>query len=183
MSTAARRTATLLILLAAALAVLATTPRPALASCISPPPLDEAIAQAPMVFVGTVEAVEHGGGVATFAVEEVWVGDDLTRVTVHGAQEPGAVTSIDRTFMAGERYLVFPMPEGSVLKDNSCTSTQVWSEELAAFRPADARTVDAGAAPGDAEESSTGGAPWALVGALAALVVVGGATGIVLRRR
>lgn len=182
MSTTARRAAALLLMLAAAMAVLVTTPRPAMASCIAPPPLDQAIAQAPMVFVGTVEAVEDGGAVATFAVEEVWVGDDLTRVTVQGAQDFGSVTSVDRSFMAGERYLVFPTPEGSVLKDNSCSSTQVWSEELAAFRPADARTVDAGAT-GDAEEPPTSGVPWALVGALAALVAVGGATGFVLRRR
>lgn len=182
MSTRVRRAAALIVAAAAALAVLAGT-EPAAADCVEPPPLAQAVADAPIVFVGTAVEVD-GGSTARFQVEEVWAGPDLRDVVVRGGEGGGVVTSVDRSFVEGERYLVLPYADGADLRDNSCTSTQVWSEDLAALRPADARTV--GATTDDAASADPDGSsvlPLALAGLAATGLLVGGAWGIHRRTR
>ena len=182
MSTRLRRAAALIVAATAALVVLAGI-EPAAADCVEPPPLDQAVADAPIVFVGTAVEVD-GGSTARFRVEEVGAGPDLRDVVIRGGEGGGVVTSVDRSFVEGERYLVLPYADGADLRDNSCTSTQLWSEDLAALRPADARTVEAateGAESATADPSST--LPWALAGLAAAGLLVGGAWGIRRRTR
>jgi hypothetical protein len=53
----------------AAIVVSLALSQPAGASCITLPPLDEALAAAPMAFVGTVVETKHDGRTAMFEVE------------------------------------------------------------------------------------------------------------------
>lgn len=171
-------TTTLLVL-----ALLVAAPRPASASCAEMPPLDRAIANSPIVFVGTVTAIQDGF-LAQFTVEEIWAGGDLREVTVQTGEGPGTVSSVDRSFEVGERYLVLPHADGARLRDNSCSATQPWTDELAAFRPVDARTVEADAGPSvDGSPSGGGdGIPMGLAVLAAGILLVGGIGAAVIRR-
>ena len=104
-----------------------------------------------MVFVGVVRGLGNQDRTATFEVIEQWSGPTVAQsVVVHGGQDqPRTWSSADRQYEAGARYLVAAIRSGDQLRDNSCSATQVWSAELARYRPADARTVDAGPNPED----------------------------------
>ncbi len=146
----------LVSLLALALGAVFLSAPAAGASCAPPIPLEEAMEQAPVVFVGTVTKVEHDGRLATFTVGEVWKGDVEARVLVSGGPTPSdldglgfgesVVTSVDRNFEEGATYLVVPFgTEKGVYMDNSCSATQVYDSNLDEFRPANAYTpVDPG---------------------------------------
>lgn len=175
MTSSLRGTGALLVLTAAIF--LLSPAGAATASCAMPPPLEEALAGAPIVFVGTALAVRDGTS-ARFRVEEIWSGPDLEEVVIHGAGGPDAQTSVDRTWELGRRYLVLPYSESGELRDNSCTQTQPWTEELAVHRPAAARTVTPTATAGD-----DGADRRVLFGLLAALVTATAATTAVRRRR
>lgn len=186
MSTRTRRSAALIVVSAAALVVLAGV-GPASASCAMPPPLEEAVAAAPIAFVGTAEDVRDGT-IARFRVEEIWAGPELVEVTIHGGEGEGAATSVDRSFREGERYLVLPHTVGADLRDNSCSSTQEWTEELAQHRPAEARMVDPAAVGSEATdrepmEVGASGLPLVLVTVAAAVLLAVGAWGLVRRAR
>lgn len=119
-----------LVLLGAAL--------PAAASCVADErTVDQQIADADIVFVGTVIEVTNKNRTAIFRVEEVWKGPSLPeRVKVAGGPETSnAVTSVDRYFDQGVRYLVFPLGDPSEFTDNSCSPTRKWADDLAAHRP------------------------------------------------
>lgn len=169
-------------------------PQPAAASCITLPALDEALAAAPVAFVGTVAETKHDGRTATFEVEEVWKGSVGARVVVNGGPEVdameaaeanggGVVTSVDRAYEAGVRYLVIPFgARGKVLTDNACSSTQPYTAALAshappgATPPADKGNMDSapsGLAPTPSQED--GVQPWQIV-----LVVLGMTTVLAL---
>jgi hypothetical protein len=136
-------------------AALFAGPAVALADCMAPPPFDEAVKTADIILVGTVTATINGNRWATVAVEEIWRGPDLpVALQIKGGPDANAASSVDRAFEVGQRYVFFPyfeadseplpgVPAGA-LADNSCTSTQVWNDELAAFRPADARLGEVG---------------------------------------
>lgn len=184
MPTRVRRTIALVTVGAAALVVLAGTP-PAAASCAEPPPLEDALADAPIAFLGTAVDVQEGT-LARFQVHEVWSGPELIEVTVRGGEGAGITTSVDRTFVEGERYLVLPYADGADLRDNACTRTQVWDDDLARFRPADARTVDASAGEGEpaaADGSAASSLPWLLAALGALALTAAGAWGITRRTR
>ena len=124
-------------------------PATALASCREPPPIEEAMKSAEIVFVGTVTSTSNRDSWASVEIEEIWRGPDQpASVLVKGGPGGNSATSVDRTFQAGAKYLFFPLvnPDGEplagqalALTDNSCTSTTVWSEDLLALRPSDAR--------------------------------------------
>jgi hypothetical protein len=145
-------------LLAAVIAFLALT-QPAAASCMTLPPLEKALAAAPLVFVGTANDTQHEGRTATFDVEEIWKGSVGARVFVNGgptiremerAEANGqvAATSVDRTYEQGVRYLVVPFgAKGGVLTDNACSSTQPYTAQLASHAPS-------GAAPPESATSA-----------------------------
>lgn len=155
------------------------------ASCAEPLPLDEALAGAEIVFVGTVSDVQHDGRLAGFVVDEVWKGEVAAKVLVSGGPSPAdleatdfgetIVTSVDRNFERGERYLVVPFGvEEGVYMDNACSVTQIYDPGLDDFRPASAHApVEAG---------SDGGVLTARI-ALGALVVIGAGALVVARSR
>lgn len=160
----------------AALAAMTTAallwPASALGSCAAPPGVAEQIAAADVVFVGTVQGLGDQGRTATFAVEEQWRGEPLPAIVQvrGGPSDLNSATSVDRTYEAGVRYLVAAYVVEGRLTDNACTATQPWSEELAAFRPAEVRVPTQSAGDG------TGGIPLPVLGgliALGVLVVVG----------
>jgi len=135
----------------ALLAVLAalSAPAAATASCMMPPALEEAVKSSDVVFVGTVTSTTNRNTWAEVQVDEIWRGPDLpARVVVKGGPEGNAVTSVDRSFEVGVKYLFVPYvdPNGGPiagqvlnLQDNSCSSTTPWTAELAPLRPADTR--------------------------------------------
>jgi hypothetical protein len=152
-----------------------------LADCIQPPPIEQAVREADVVFVGTVTGLSNGGRWATVAVEEVWVGPDLPPVVeVRGGPAGNSATSVDRSFRGGTRYLFVPLIADGTLQDNSCTSTTEFVDDHARLRPATPRQpVSAEPEPEAPFDVGLLLPPAALVIA-AALVVFGAA--FVLRR-
>jgi hypothetical protein len=125
----------------AALAIVLST-SPAVASCKGPTPLPQAIAEAPVAFVGTVTATSNADRTAEVRVEEVWKGTSLPRVVeVQGSPVRGSnvFTSVDRRFRPGQRYLFVPRRNGPILEDNNCSPTAVYDPVVAVLRPASAR--------------------------------------------
>lgn len=147
--------------------------------------LEERVADAPVVFVGTTTEVTNRDRTATFDVHEIWKrADDIpeigSQVVVRGgSDEADAGTSVDRTWQPGQRYLVFPRAEDGRFVDDICTSTRPWTDDLADARPADAREVPAG---GDLDDVATAtSTPWIVVGIT--VLAVGAATAVVAARR
>ncbi|HEX7171404.1 MAG TPA: hypothetical protein VF365_02225 [Candidatus Limnocylindria bacterium] len=132
-------------ILALGLTVLAAGP--AGADCQPAGPVDEALAVAPVAFVGVVTAT--AGPVATIAVRDIWAGDVDDVVEVRGLSDEGGADAAfgggfsedDRQWTAGATYLVVPWIDGETLRDSICTGTTEWRPELEALRPAMARSV------------------------------------------
>ena len=153
----------------AAVLTLLMAAAPAAASCAPPIPIDQALRDSDSVFVGTVGGLANGGRTANFVVDEVWRGPDLAaRTAVAGGPEGNAITSIDRSWEPGATYLVFASVVNGKLADNACSNTQIWTDDLAALRPSDARPA------GDPTDTSPGlpGTLLVVVGVVAAVVVV-----------
>lgn len=162
--------------------LLAFAPATALGSCMPPPPLEEAVKTADVVFVGVVTATSNQNFWASVQVEEVWRGPDQPRgVVVRGGTGGNAMTSIDRSFEPGVTYLFFPSVDPALgLADNSCSSTTPWTEAMVALRPADARE------PIGAEPEAAGFDLGGLLVPIGVAVFVGGAlflAGLVARGR
>lgn len=122
-------------------ALVAGAAAPARASCAQLPDLTESLAAASVVFTGTVVAVEAGGRVATVMVDEVWKGGPLEgEVEVHGGPRD-AVTSVDRTFERGDKYLFVPVNGSGPFQDNICTATREYFPDLEGSRPLDASAL------------------------------------------
>ncbi|HXG25310.1 MAG TPA: hypothetical protein VNL94_00440 [Candidatus Binatia bacterium] len=132
--------------------LLLAAPATVLADCAPPPSIEEALETHDIVFVGTVEDTAEQNRWAVVTVEEVWRGPDQPRtVVIKGGLGGNMMSSVDRFFEVGERYLFFPSvdpPNG--LADNACSSTTQFREDLARLRPADARPP--------IDEASTAGA-------------------------
>jgi hypothetical protein len=113
---------------------------PAAASCVMPPPIEEAVQNADLAFVGTVTGLANDGRWATVAVAEVWIGPDLPPIVeVRGGPDPGTFSSVDRAFVARTTYLFLPSISEGAIHDSSCSSTTEWTADLARLRPATAR--------------------------------------------
>ena len=131
----------------------AGTPSPAHASCAlptgaGPTNLASQINAGPIAFVGTVVGTANNDRLARVKVESIWQGPVIpTLVTVSGspAQE-SAATSVDRTYLVGQRYLFVPFTASSPFQDNSCSATQIYSSQLDALKPATAQPPAPGAA-------------------------------------
>jgi hypothetical protein len=124
------------LLVMPAVGVLPGTAGVALGACVDPPTLADGIAEADVVFVGSVAFLENNDRWAIVNVEERWQGaDDLgISVEVRGAGDPGTSTTIDRTYEQ-QRYL-FAVENGpGYLVDNACSSTTPWTDALARLRP------------------------------------------------
>lgn len=124
------------------------TATPAAASCAMPRPIENEVATADIVFVGSVTSTSNGDRWAEVAVQEIWRGPDLpATVVIQGGPGGNTMTSVDRSFVVGTTYLFFPFLDQATgtLTDNACSSTTAWSQELARLRPASIRE----ATPGD----------------------------------
>ena len=151
--------------------LLALAPPNAVADCMMPPPIEEAVKTAEIVFVGTVAQTTNRNSWANVEVTEVWRGPDQPRaVVVRGGPAGNAATSVDRVFETGVTYLFFPYADSELgLADNSCTSTTPWTDDLDAIRPAVTR------APIGAEPEAGGFDLGGVLVPLAVAVIVGGA--------
>lgn len=161
-------------------------PQAAMASCIEPPPLPDAYAQAEAVFSGTVETVEMLGRLATVSVDLVWKGEVADEVQVQGTDmlDPNMATSVDRSYQPGFNYVFFVTVGGVGFVDNACTSTQETGSDLIA------QLDEVRGSPGSAPQSSPSlpepaassslDLVWVAFGAGVALMVVGA---VVARRR
>lgn len=112
------------------------------ASCAGPPSVQEQIASARLVFVGTVAFTSDNDRVARVKVESIWKGPHLPAyVYVHGssASGPFTATSVDRTYRPGERDLFVLFSDREPFQDNNCSATQPYTAELSSLAPADAR--------------------------------------------
>ena len=118
-------------------------PGPLNASCALPPGANGPVLDdAEIVIVGTVRATAEAGRWATVVVHEVWRGPELpAELLVKGGEGGNMWTSVDRTYEVGVRYLFAVTGGGDgALRDNACSATTEWSEDLGVLRPADART-------------------------------------------
>lgn len=110
-------------------------PGSALADCQPAGPIEQALRNAEVVFVGTVRATRAGGSVASFAVEEVWRGSLGEAVEVRGSFDGDRPGEDDRVWTVGQRYLVLPVQFDGALRDNICTATTEWRPEMGDLRP------------------------------------------------
>jgi hypothetical protein len=124
-----------------ALALTSATAGAAQASCAVPSALPEQIKAAALVFVGTVLSTSDDNRVAYVRVESIWKGPlGAEYVNVHGSPgSAGTVTSVDRHYQAGTRYLFILYSAEQPLQDNDCTGTQPYTNALASLRPSGAR--------------------------------------------
>jgi hypothetical protein len=134
--------------------VAAATPRPVLASCAPAPALEARLASATVAFVGTVHDTSDGNRLARVRVQEIWKGAGLpVEVQMDGTVSgTRVVTSADRTYAVGHRYLFLPANATSPFRDIDCSGTVEYGSAVAALRPATAfaptPTGDAAAEPG-----------------------------------
>lgn len=191
--------------------VLAVTAMPAAASCAAAPTIAGDLQRADLVFVGTVTQLTNDERWATFQVEDLWKGDPgAPQVEVRaGPGNPGgdikAGSSVDRTFDAGARYLVFAYDPGahgyvrmwgedSRFEDNICSATTLYAPTFDQFRPGTARRVESvpsgstttSASIAPSSESSYGDIPRNIalaVGAVAVMAVAGAARSFARRSR
>lgn len=176
---------------------------PAAASCAMPAPLPDGIRDAQTVFVGTVDSADDTGRIANVIVESVWKGEVDEHVQVKGGPgDPQMITSTDRGFDVGTRYLFVPTSgNGQVFQDNACTYTQEWTKKVERLAPRGAAAVSGPPPRVDpqadqvADEGGAAGAPvsepsepersnlgWIAVTGALALILLGGVA-VTLRRR
>lgn len=151
-----RRVATALVLTVGLVSFLVMGATAASASCARQPTMEESMARAELVFVGTAIEVTNSSRWATFAVEDIWKGDvDGDRAEIRGGAREGVGTSNDRKYQLDTRYLVFALApptepprlglygEGARWTDDGCSFTQPYTPSLRDARPATARAVGA----------------------------------------
>lgn len=115
------------------------------ASCGAPVVVTVALQQADIVVVGTVITTRSHGRIATVHVEDVWKGNVGRALEVFGGPDSeNTLTSVDRTYTSGTRYLLFvhePSAHGyqptfgGRYEDNICSDTRPYTQDLAALRP------------------------------------------------
>jgi hypothetical protein len=153
------------------------------ASCAAPPNLTAQLSSAEVAFVGTVVATADGGGLARVKVESIWRGPaQPVYLDVSGSPVAGsnAVSSVDRHYQVGVRYLFVPVAAQRPLQDNSCTPTRPYSASLAAYAPKDARAPD----PALTSDPPLPGIDWLAIAVIAGASLLGlAALSLVLVRR
>jgi hypothetical protein len=111
---------------------------PASASCVmAEGSLKARLRDDDIVFVGTVTSTEAGNRLAEVDVEEVWRGNVEDHATVAGGEtSPNTISSVDREYREGTRYLFTPYAQRKgVYQDSICSDTQRWSTKLGKARP------------------------------------------------
>jgi len=91
--------------------------------------VEDSLVRAEVVFVGTVVDRSNRDRTAIMDVHEVWKGTRLpASVTVNGGPEDiSQFTSVDRSWLLGQTYLVMPANDRSPFQDSLCSGTQLWS--------------------------------------------------------
>ena len=135
------------------------------ADCQPVESVEAALESAEVAFLGTAVAVSEARSSATFRVEETWAGTVGPSVEVFGLNGGRGMSEDDRTWQAGQRYLVIPYVIGGQLADHICSGTRPWANELAALRPPGAIAVEPAATPA--------APPWPVLIAVAIVLVVG----------
>ena len=170
------------------------------ASCAPPLSLTDAVASSDLVLVGTVTAGRSNNRIVTVAVEDIWKGDADAQIEVAGGPDSlTSGTSVDRTFVVGQRYLFFILEPalhggsgtfGARYEDNGCTDTRPYTSDLDQLRPASARRTAAPSTSPPSSQPSTPAAPRSddgntavVVLAIAALAVCGALAAIAWRVR
>ncbi len=124
------------------MAIWLTSGAPASASCVVVGSVEAMVAEADAAFVGVVDAVSNMNCWAVVRVEEVWHGPvETAMVEIRGGEGPGVGSSADRTYQPGARYLFAVSADAGFFRDSSCSMTSVWSDDLLAMRPANARAA------------------------------------------
>ncbi len=117
----------------------------AVASCAPLPPLKQAIAKSPVVFVGETTATSNEDRTATVEVSEIWKGEvpEGSFEVVGGAEGANAASSVDRAYEVGITYLfvLYEPMKGGRFRDNSCSATAPYKDRFDKLRPASAREV------------------------------------------
>jgi hypothetical protein len=136
-------------------------PAGAHASCAVQLPLSQSLAASSVVFTGTVVSVAGGDRIATVLVDEVWKGGALPeQVEVRGGPgDPQSITSVDRSFVKGDKYLFVPINETPPFEDNACTATQEYSPGLENARSLDTSGDGAGTQVDPPSDDSAVSAP------------------------
>jgi len=124
--------------------------------CDASPPIEQRVADAPIVFVGTITTVADDGRLATVDVIRIWRGGPLPRqVEVRGtvATQSKVHTALDRIYAKGATYLFVPTAGATPrFIENQCSSTTPLTRELSALAP-----PGGGVAPtGEAELTTQG---------------------------
>lgn len=164
-------------------------PGAAQASCAVQLPLSESLAASSVVFTGTVVSVAGGDRIATVLVDEVWKGGALPeQVEVRGGPgDPQSITSVDRSFVKGDKYLFMPINEAPPFEDNACTATQEYSPGLENARSLDSSGSGAGVQvdpPSDEAVAPNEGPSQAMKGLIFAVTLgLALAVGYVLERK
>ena len=137
------------------LALLIALARPALASCAVAPPLRERLGEARVAFVGTVLQTTNRDRNASVRVESIWLGPRLPeRVEVTGGpSQANVVSSADRSWEAGQRYLFVLDDAKPPFKDDVCSATTPYTSAIARLEPEGVISP----------ENDGGSGPWLLV--------------------
>lgn len=148
------------LVLSLAILAVAASALPAAASCAMPEgSLQQRLENANHLFVGTVTSIDPTGRIADVTVEAVWRGDVGDTAQVQGGPpDANTMTSVDRSFEQGRRYLFAPPSgNGQVFEDNACSDTQPWRRKLNRERPEGAAAFTG--APPDVTEPTGPTAP------------------------
>ena len=158
----------------------------AYAQCGPSVSVEENLRAADVVFLGKVVDRSNRDRTAVMEVLEIWKGRALPpEVVVNGGPEDVTQqTSIDRTFLLGQVYLVVPANAKSPFQDSLCTGTQLWAtptgeipenlqDAVGAETPTPVYTREAGPVGDDGGLSSGAG------NLVAALAVILGALSVV----
>lgn len=172
-------------LVAAVIVIPATT---AYAQCGLARTVEQSLAEADIAFVGRVVDRSNLDRTAVLQVMEVWKGADLpSTVTVNGGPENAAQqTSIDRTFLLSQIYLVMPATSRSPFEDSLCSGTRLWSTPTGSIPPllqaAAGRELPILIVPSDVVAPDDGGssAPLGISGAGLGAIVIVLALGLIL---
>lgn len=163
----------------------AVTPFPAVADCAPPPPIDVAIADAKTVLVGTVVGLGIDERFAHVAVESIWKGPQLPEtVRVVGAldADPEVITSVDRYFQLGGRYIFVLGEVSDPFRDDGCSPTQPMTPAIESLAPADA-LAPLPASPEQPADSSRDGWVMPVVVGVPLIAALALAASVVIRRR
>lgn len=168
--------------------LLAVDAPPAHASCAALPPLPQALAEADVVFVGTVIETTNEQRWATVEVEEVWKGEDIpsTAEVRGGPKDPpgpmNVVSSVDTSYREGARYLFVPFNSTNPYRDNACTPTRRFTPEVQRLRPSHVAVLTPGDDRDGAPPAPGSKWPWIPVTAAALVLIAAGLLFSVLGR-